>query len=303
MALLLSFLLFYLLLCPITSVFHQRLVNRAGTTSLRFLEGNTWQIQLADVSILVDPVMSTLDFGIPALYRGEKKIIDGERELYKIMDRTDFVLISQGFDDHAHRPTLQRIHSINPNMRYIIPPSAVDILTSCKIPKKCIEVLSPGQSTAITARSTSVDIRATTGALLGPPWQSKENGYILRPIQANNFPSVYYEPHCMYEESELSKLSPVDIAIAPVTSQLLQPLPLLPSYTLVGGQEEASKLVQLLRAKYLVPMANGELEQSGPLAKLIRSKGSMQGVQSRLKELGLRTIKVVSAPPGEVISF
>jgi hypothetical protein len=37
---------------------------------------------------------------------------------------------------------------------------------------------------------------ATKGALLGPPWQMKENGYVIRPAASSSkkFSSIYYEP-------------------------------------------------------------------------------------------------------------
>lgn len=65
-----------------------------------------------------------------------------------------------------------------------------------------------------TKGDTIVEILATSGAVLGPPWQTPENGYVMRSPQ-NKFPSVYYEPHCMYNELELKRIGKVDYVIAP----------------------------------------------------------------------------------------
>lgn len=54
-------------------------------------------------------------------------------------------------------------------------------------------------------KGSAVEIFATSGALLGPPWQAKENGYLIRgkAKQGNKY-DLYYEPHCMYDEAELA---------------------------------------------------------------------------------------------------
>ena len=39
-----------------------------------FLESNSWLWQIQGVNILVDPVMYTLDFGVPSLIQGKKTV-------------------------------------------------------------------------------------------------------------------------------------------------------------------------------------------------------------------------------------
>ena len=56
--------------------------------------------------------------------------------------------------------------------------------------------------------------------------------------------TLYYEPHCVYNE-ELLTGERADIVITPVIKQLL------PNFTLVSGQEDAVKLAKLLRARYV----------------------------------------------------
>jgi len=54
--------------------------------------------------------------------------------------------------------------------------------------------------------------------------------------------SLYYEPHCVYNESYIEK-EKADIVITPVIKQLFS------NFTLVSGQEDAVKLAKLLQAK------------------------------------------------------
>lgn len=55
--------------------------------------------------------------------------------------------------------------------------------------------------------------------------------------------TLYYEPHCVYDEKSLYNKQ-ADVVITPVIKQLL------PSFTLVSGQEDAVRLAKLLNAKY-----------------------------------------------------
>lgn len=56
--------------------------------------------------------------------------------------------------------------------------------------------------------------------------------------------TLYYEPHCVYNENFLEK-ERADIVITPVIKQLL------PNFTLVSGQEDAVRLAKLMSAKYV----------------------------------------------------
>ena len=278
--------------------------SQVGSTSrqccLRFLESNSWNICLNDINFYIDPVMDQLDFGIPTLYAGNKRIVDGNKEISNIAGKSDFILISQGFDDHAHIPTLNRLSRLNSNLSYICPPSARKILTKCGIPANKITALLPGQTHTFVKGKSAIRIRATTGALLGPPWQQKENGYIISSPSSNDAPSLYYEPHCMFDEEELKDLQ-ADVVITPVVSQEL------PAFTLVAGGLKALRLASLLKAKYVVPMANGNLEQTGVLSRIIRAEGTESSFKSLVQKWNKanvgarRALSVVSAPPGEMI--
>lgn len=51
-------------------------------------------------------------------------------------------------------------------------------------PASRITYLLPGESTVLSSGERAVEIKATSGAVLGPPWQQAENGFIVRPAAA-----------------------------------------------------------------------------------------------------------------------
>lgn len=264
--------------------------------SATYLETNSWMINIGGFNIAIDPCLySPLDFGIPFLYQGKKKFIDGKAELKKISSISDYVLITQGLDDHAHLPTLKELSKTNPNMKYIAPNSALPVLKSCGIKENNVQILKPNDSLRLQKGAEQIDILCTNGALVGPPWQANENGYIIKSIGKKNSVSVYYEPHCMYDEAELSKYQ-VDYVITPITAQQL------PYFTLVAGGEKALNLAKILKAKAILPMANGNLEQNGLLSSIIKSEGSEDDFINLLKSSKLN-IKYINVKPGEEIEL
>ena len=278
------------------SVSSLSLVKNAGIR-LQYLEGNSWLWEIGDLSILVDPLFDVLDFGAPLFYTGSKKYVNSDLKLAEIVPTIDYVLISQGLDDHANSKTLRKLFAARPDLQYIAPPSAVSVLKSCGVQPSKISLISPGNKFQIAKGKVDLEIVATKGAVVGPPWQSAENGYIIRQsdLLSNIFPPLYYEPHCMFEESELSRYN-VDIVITPVTGQEIL------GYALVEGGEKAFRLAQLLNAKYIVPMTNGDLEQNGILASLVKSKGTMESFENIVK-VSKSKLKVVQARPGAIVSF
>lgn len=264
----------------------------SSSSYARFLESNTFIFQLGEVKIFSDPVMSQLDFGIPIVYRGNKKVIDENLELEIAAKTSDIVMISQSYDDHAHTPTLKKLAIMRPDMPYLCPPSAKALLMDCGIPEKMITTLLPGQKHEIAKGKTVVEILATNGALLGPPWQQKENGYVMRSAASStSFPSIYYEPHCMYDEVELKRIGPIDYVIAPVIAQKL------PGYVLVDGGKKALDLAKLLNAKFFIPMMNGGLKQEGVLSAIVTKEGSIDEF-TRMAQAALPKMKILDGSPG-----
>ncbi|XP_027193556.1 uncharacterized protein [Cicer arietinum] len=149
--------------------------------------------------------------------------------------------------------------------------------------------IEPGQSSEIeTSYGSKVRIKATEGPVLGPPWQRPENGYLVTSPQVQL--SLYYEPHCVYNQSFIEK-ERADIVITPVIKQLL------PKFTLVSGQDDAVKLAKLLQAKFVVPMKNGDLDSKGPLASIVQSEGTIESFKELLSK-ELPDAKVVELTPG-----
>ncbi|XP_021299814.1 uncharacterized protein LOC110428328 [Herrania umbratica] len=241
---------------------------------LTYLEGNSWLWDVSGVRILVDPILvGSLDFGIPWLYDAAKKFLKN----FKLSDlpQVDCLLITQSLDDHCHLKTLKPLSEMSPELRVISTPNAKPLLDPLF---KNVTYLEPGQDCEIEAGNGSkVRIQATAGPVLGPPWQRPENGYLV--ISPQGQLTLYYEPHCVYNKNFLEK-ERADIVITPVIKQLL------PNFTLVSGQEEAVQLAKLLRAKYIVPMKNGDLDSKGLLASIIRSEGTVESFKELLsKEL------------------
>ena len=125
------------------------LLSRKPQTSVRHLESNSWEIKLNDVTIFADPVLSQLNFGVPFLYQGEKRVVNDSAELVRAARNANLILITQGFDDHAHAPTLTKLNQLNNSLSYLCPPSAKEILLSSGIENSRITTIRPGESYTI----------------------------------------------------------------------------------------------------------------------------------------------------------
>lgn len=253
---------------------------------LTFLEGNSWLWNLGGVNILVDPILvGKLDFGIPWLYAAAKKYI----KEFQIEDlpELDCLLITQSLDDHCHVKTLEPLSKINPSLQVISTPNAESLLNPLFTNVKYLE---PGKSLNLVGKNgANFTVQATPGPVLGPPWQRPENGYIVSSGETQS--SLYYEPHCSYDSSLLHEYR-ADVVITPVVKQLL------PSFTLVSGQEDAVELAKLLRAKYLVVMKNGDLDAKGLLTKLVTKQGSIESFKKLLASEDIPEIEVLEPIPG-----
>lgn len=64
------------------------------------------------------------------------------------------------------------------------------------------------------------------GALVGPPWSKRENGFVLSETRPNGI-RLYYEPHCDYDEAAVAKIGKVDAVVTPANSQVLVTFPLV----------------------------------------------------------------------------
>ncbi|KAL3691836.1 hypothetical protein R1sor_005487 [Riccia sorocarpa] len=255
--------------------------------TLTYLEGNTWLWEIVGLRFLVDPVMvGNLDFGIPLLYDAKKKVTQNLK--LEDLPELDYLLICQGYDDHCHEKTLAPLSQMRPNLPVIASPNAEKILGKYF---KNVTYLEPrnGESTTLKAKNGSnITIRASPGPTLGPPWQRPENGYFVE-VEDPKF-TIYYEPHCIFENVYLRDKR-ADVVLTPVIQQVL------PGYVLVSGQEDAVKVAEWLKPKFIVTMRNGDLEAKGLLSKIVSQKGTTERFEEMLSQK-LPDTKVLNPLPG-----
>eukprot|EP00884_Botryococcus_braunii_P010013 jgi/Botrbrau1/19012/Bobra.0100s0044.1 len=253
-------------------------------------EGNSWAAEFCKtgIRILVDPwlVDELVFFNQTWLYRGRKGALPPV-DVAQIGEDTDVIIISQGLDDHAHVPTLKQLPKEKP---LVGSPSACRIAASLGF--KNVYELQPGQS--IDLCNGRIRIRATAGALVGPPWSKREAGFIISEV-AEGGTRLYYEPHCDYEEASFRDVDAVDALVSPVVSQLLV------SYPLVMGSRNLVGLAERLKPKVIIPLVNAEFIQEGPLSFLLRAEGSLAELEGKLKAAGLPTTVLPPGPPGQPV--
>ena len=260
------------------------------------VNGMLWQVPEAQVSLVVDPIASQLDFGIPWGYRANKKVL-GEKETFDVIVEAapTHCLLSQGLDDHTHLPTLIKLVEKLPELQFIVAPSARDKIVTI-VESSRITVLEPGKSLSL---SPSVRLAATEGALVGPPWQARENGWLLE-VQDRR---IYMEPHADVTNQALRGLK-ADVVISPVKEQTLPAqVPKPGQFTLVYGGGRTLEIAEALDASVVIPLANGELKTEGPLAELVQASGGVEDFEQLVKEANERRkdgsgIRVERSTPG-----
>lgn len=303
--------------------------DKTNDVTLTYLEINGWLLSTNGITILIDPILEgELDFGIPSLYQGKKRVLPSYG-LPGALPPIDCILLTQGLDDHAHVRTLQKLQSMDPTVPIIAPPSAKAALKasgfwkdeeelksifnpvrqiSDSFQEPQVRFLNHREKATIISRqepnnSRTVHVRATEGALVGPPWQRRENGYLIQGSSSSsktNGPSIYLEPHVEFNQRELQQLlqqngSP-DIVITPISGQTL------PAFELVHGPKDTIRLVQTLQPKYLIPMQNGDIETNGPVSKFVSEVGSATEFQKQLQTSNLKT-QLIDVVPGKDITI
>ncbi|KAL7566744.1 hypothetical protein ACA910_017793 [Epithemia clementina (nom. ined.)] len=249
-------------------------ITHALTFQYTHLEVNAmlWQFPEHDISLVIDPLASQLDFGIPAIYRANKKVLTKEQTLDCILQaKPSHCLLSQGLDDHTHPPTLQALSKLLPDLKYICAPSAYEKAKSIVGSGKNVRALAPGQSMNLQ----SSILTATQGALVGPPWQVRENGWILE-LDGKR---IYMEPHSDVLDETLQSIGSANVVIAPVTEQRLV------AYNLVNGPGRTLEICHRLGASTLIPLNNGDVNSDGPLGLLVQATGGVENVKRSAQEL------------------
>ena len=227
------------------------------------LEGNTFKLRLrGGLCVVADPWLSgPLTFGPPSLawlYRGEKP--SGERSLACIAD-AEVLLLAQGLDDHAHRPTLA---ALDKRLPVVASPSAAAVARELGF--VTVHSLAHGESVVVRG----VRFTATAGALVGPPWSTRENGFLITE-EAPGGAVVYYDPHLDYTQASVEAVlrtagvSRVDLAIVPTSAVSLAGYPLV-----LGSADAVMRLLRLIQPSVLLPLRNDLIKEDGAIAPLIQ---------------------------------
>uniref|UniRef100_A0A0D9Y1Y2 Metallo-beta-lactamase domain-containing protein n=1 Tax=Leersia perrieri TaxID=77586 RepID=A0A0D9Y1Y2_9ORYZ len=273
-------------------------VRPKETVKLTYLEINSWVWEVGGWRILVDPILAgNLDFGAPWLFDAAKKRLKSLGVDEVLQSSVDLLLITQSLDDHCHARTLSQIAAAAPDLPVLTTPNARPILAA--LPFRHVTYLQPGDTHHYMlpgeGRSFSLRILATPGPVLGPPWQRPENGYILTLLQQQEIMSLYYEPHCVYDRSFFDNRQQqlgADVVITPVVKQLLPG-----NFPVVAGQEDAVELARMLRARYVVPMCNGDVDAKGLLTSFISTQGTLHAFQQLLAD-ALPDAQLLQPTPG-----
>lgn len=259
-------------------------------------EGNSFAIKFnqCGARVLVDPwlVQDLTFFDQGWAYTGRKRVLGpGRLNVNEIAGETDVILLSQYLDDHTHMPTLSRLPK---NLPVIAQPEAAARIAPLGFTD--VRTIAPGQQ--LEACGGRLRVRATAGALVGPPWSARQNGFVVEEVGVQRPARLYYEPHCDFDESSVRSVGRVDVVVSPVLDVLLG------GYPLVKGEQELVKLLRLLRPAVLVPLLNAELDEEGSLVSLMSKRGDIQALRDTLAKAGLGDVDVdMPAPPGEAFAI
>ena len=301
------------------------------SVAFEYLGGNGWRLAFprTGATILCDPwLVGDLTFwNLPQLYVGRKDPPRGgggggggasssaeTSFAAELAEACDVLLLSQGWDDHAHRPTLRAIRKDIP---VVASPSAAEVARRLGFER----VVALRADAEIVRPVPGVAVRAVAGALVGPPWSEREAGFIVtehfgddaekktktprsprpRPV------SVYYEPHCSHDASSVRRGvrglpgRRADVAVVPVDSVRAAGFPL------VNGGEATAELLELLGfPEVVVPLKNGRLEQAGAAAPIVAaSVGGARELPGRMEMRGWggRTPRVEDVEAGEEVTI
>jgi L-ascorbate metabolism protein UlaG (beta-lactamase superfamily) len=251
---------------------------------LTWIDLNSWIFQLAEQTVLVDPwlVDPMVFYGQPWLFSARHKI--PVTFTPETLPPIDVILLSQGLDDHCHKPTLERLDRTIP---VVASPAAAAVVKGLGF--KQVATLEHWQHCEVSDR---LKITAVQGAEIQPG--QVENGYLLKDLSTDE--TLYYEPH-QFPAAQAAKIGKVDVAIAPVIEQIF---PLLGQ--VIMGSEQALELVKTLQPKTFLPTTRGEIDASGILPMLIKSVGSVEEFRDRLIATGLPT-ELRVPQPGEAIEI
>lgn len=246
---------------------------------------NSWIFTVAGQTLLVDPwlVDPLVFYGLPWLFTAYHTTPPAFTP--ETLPPINLILLSQGLDDHCHKPTLERLDRRIP---VIASPTAAKVVTALGYQQ--VTSLGGWQETTVG----TLQITAVPGAEIQPG--QVENGYWLR--DRTTGASLYYEPHLAPPESVLKqRIGQVDVAIAPIIGQIF---PFLGQ--VIMGTEQSLQLAQTLQPRFFVPTTMGDIRTQGILPMLIKSVGSVADFRDRLSDSGLVT-ELLVPEPGETLEI
>ncbi len=234
---------------------------------LTWLDSNSWLIEIAQCRILLDPwLVGSLVFGNSTwLLEGKKKTS------HPIPENIDFILLSQGLEDHAHPPTLKILDHSLPVVASVNGAKICQNLGYCTITS-----LDHNQSYIF---DNKLEIKAIAGSPVGP--SLVENAYIIKDLTTDE--SIYYEPHGFHSPNLQEEK--VKVIITPLTNikiPLIGPV--------IKGQESAVEVCNWLKPEYILSTAaGGDIDFKGLLTKVLKPEGTIDRFRQLLKEQNINT--------------
>lgn len=257
-------------------------VAPAGVTppvSYTSLDGNSFVLAAGPVAdpgvrLFVDPwLVGELKFlpAVPNFYTATKARIDKDTSVASY-GRIDGIVLTQALPDHLHAPTLERLDKATP---VLAPRSAADPLGDLGFSD--ITIVRPGEAVTFCG----VAVEATTGSLVGPPWQDPENGYVFDFGGGSSAARVYYEPHGNHGDDVLRRVAEVGVGVlvTPVQTVAFKGI----GYKLVNG-DDALPAVAAVGVSKVVVLENTKTKGVGFLNAAIGVTGTIDGFKAGLGE-------------------
>ncbi|KAK4536351.1 hypothetical protein CDCA_CDCA08G2376 [Cyanidium caldarium] len=261
------------------------------------LEGNSSVLEIGSLRVFIDPVLvGPLVFFHPMVFKQRKPSMFVEpaptpeqtrQRLERQFGPVGCVLLTQSLPDHAHPPTLDCIPR---DTEIVAVESARPLLERMRFDR--VDFLKEGEASWIYCgppdqpESEWVEFWAVPGAVVGPPWQAPENGYVIRHWKQGEKRNqrtclfrMLYEPHG-YVNVDFAREVLADTADAAgrLTDVVLTPplsVYVAGVYPLLSGARAAARLTQTLKPYTVIALRNWEGQQSGLLASLVSARGSL----------------------------
>jgi hypothetical protein len=282
-----------------------------------YLGGNSWfaEFGVSNVKVLCDPwLVGDLTFwDLPELYTGRKASLPEGNDWMARAGTADVILLSQGWEDHAHKPTLRALPKDIP---VVGSPAAAEVARELGFTN--VTGLRANAQFSIDAstrtgyagtfgggerktKNESLTIVVTEGASVGPPWSPREAGFFL--ADGKGGVRLYYEPHCSYSpESVRAGLRAVggriDACVTPIKSVDVL------GFALVSGGGAAVDLLECLGSpKRVLTLRNGELKQEGMSVRVLGTDGTTGEVFAKLcnARFGAGNTQIEMPTPGKTI--